>query len=124
MFDFAKPEVSGLKNVLKMYFIFKEMNYAIDDIAPSQMDEFAQWYFTQRLGPPLIPHGRSEKMQSTAVTTTLTCRAMEGNGNITILHILFGLMAAEGISGKSPDIAALVRTFNKFPRISAEIRGM
>lgn len=124
MFDFIKPEVSSLKNVLEMYFIFKEMHFLIDDIPPAQMDEFAEWYFTHRLGPPLVSHDRAPQMQSVAASTTLACRNMEGDGNITIIHILFGLMTAEGMGSKTPDISALIRTFNKFPRISAEIRGM
>lgn len=124
MFDFIKPEVSGLKNIIQMYQAYKAEHYLIDDIALEQMEDFAQWYFGHRLGPPLVPVQRSMQMQSVAATTTLMCKAVDGSDNITLMHMLFGLMAAEGMGGRSPDIPALIRTFNKYPRISSEIRGM
>jgi hypothetical protein len=124
MFDFLKPEVSGLKNVLMAYFAFKQQHFIIGDVPTELMHEFAQWYYAFRLGPPLIPAHKAQQMQATAHRTVDQCLAYESRANVTLVDVLLGLLAAEGITNRSPNSVALGRMFDKFPAISPEIRGL
>ena len=124
MFDFLKPEVSGLKNVLNAYFGFKQQFSIIGDVPPEKMEEFAQWYYSIRLGPPMIPAEKAYQMQSTAMATVESCLASGRCPNVTIIDILFGLLAAEGMTGRSPNSVSLGKMFDKFPTIAPEIRGL
>jgi hypothetical protein len=124
MFDFLKPEVSGLKNVLNAYFAFKQQFSIIGDVPPERMNEFAHWYYAIRLGPPMIPAHKAHQMQTTALSTVEQCLASGRCPNVTLVDVLFGLLAAEGMTGRSPNSVALGRMFDKFLSISPEIRGL
>ena len=124
MFDFLKPEVSGLKNVLMAYFAFKQQYFIIGDVPPERMKEFAIWYYAFRLGPPLVPVHKAQHMQATAHKTLDQCLALGRCPNVTLIDVLFGLLAAEGVTNRSPNSVALGRMFDKFPAISPRIRGL
>lgn len=124
MFGFFNPQVSGLKNILIYYSAYQyELGLACD-IPPEKMEDFATWYYAHRLGPPLVSAARSYNMQSLALFTAFKFRINMREKNLTIIHILYGLLAAEGITGKPLDHEVLMRTFDKHPEISPEIRGI
>jgi len=120
MFDFLKPEVSGIKNVIISYFAYKQHNEIQGDIPLDQMDRFAEWYFNFRLGPPLVSPSDAYRMQNIA-RENLKERHTD---HITLLDILYALMASEGMGGRSLDISAIKKVFSKFPSISAANRGL
>ena len=124
MFDFTKPEVSGLKNVLKAYFNIKQRQGLSDDLPPEMMAEFAWWYYDFRLGPPLVSAANAVVMHATAERAMKSFSASNFGGNINLICILYGLMAAEGMPGANLDLQALRKVFDKHPPISPAIRGI
>jgi hypothetical protein len=120
MFDFLKPEAAGMKNVLNGYFAFKNQNGFIGDVPIEHMENFAEWYFSVRLGPPLVPPAKAAAMQSTAFATLQGRRS----ANVTLVDVLLALLAAEGMGGRSPNVVTIGKVFDKFPSISPEIRGI
>lgn len=120
MFDFLKPEVSGMKNVLNGYFAFKNQNGILGDVPPEQMETFAKWYFSVRLGPPLVAASKASVMQALA-HANLSCHRMD---HLTLVDVLLALLAAEGMDNRNPNSVALAKVFDKFPSISPAIRGI
>ena len=125
MFDFAKAEVNGLKNVLKAYFFIKNQRGISGDLPYDLMNDFALWYYEFRLGPPYImPAGKSVIIQDLAVRRMNSYASSNFGGRINLICILYGLMAAEGVLGDNMDLQALQRVFEKYNRIAPEISGM
>jgi hypothetical protein len=120
MFDFLKPEVSGMKNVLNGYFAFKNQCGVIGDVPPEHMESFADWYFSVRLGPPLVTPSNAASMQAIAHATL---RGRRSN-HITLVDVLLALLAAEGMGDRNPNCVAIGKVFDKFPSISPAIRGI
>jgi hypothetical protein len=115
MFDFIKPEVNGLKNVLNAYFAFKNQQGIRGDVPEDRMLEFAYYYYGIRLG--------GAKSQ-TAIAELNRYLASGHSSNVTIVSVLLGLLAAEGMGGVNPNTVAMGKVFNKFPNIDPHIRGL
>ena len=120
MFDFLKPEVTGIKNVLNGYFAFKNQMGIIGDVPPERMEDFAKWYFSVRLGSPLLTQSKSAAMQAAAYVALSGRRT----SHVTLIDVLLGLLAAEGMGDRRPNTLAIGKVFDKFPRISPTVRGI
>jgi hypothetical protein len=123
MFDFLKPEVSGMKNILNAYFSFKNQVGIIGDIPEEQMMEFARWYYGIRLAPPLVSESKSVMMRATAMCQLISFTNSTPHNRITLVGILIGLLVAEGQDRRPPNIVALGKVFNSFPPVSSGTRG-
>jgi hypothetical protein len=124
MFDFLKPEVGGMKNVLNAYFKYKSNQNISGDIPRDQMMQFAQWYYGVRLAPPLVSAARGTTMRAVAITTMIEiCNPIPQNP-ITLFAILIGLLVAEGQMTREPNFDLIAKVFDKFPPISPETRGI
>lgn len=127
MFDFIKPEVSGMKNVIIAYDTYAQSIWGKrgGGIPHSMMSEFATWYFTQRFGPPLIINPvRSQNMKAVAEAKAHQVAAEHFNGQMTVFAVLVGMMTAENIRTDGIDFAALRRLLSKGQRmLPAEILG-
>ncbi len=122
MLDFLKNEVSGLKNVLNAYFAFKNHLLLSGDLLPEQMEQFAQWYYSFRLGPPMIPEHKAYLMQQTALSYARQ-KNYSQYSSMTILDILFGLLQAEDVPF-AMEYKTFEKVFIKYPVISIVISGM
>jgi hypothetical protein len=110
MFDFIKPEVSGMKNVIIAYDTYAQNIWGKKGggIPHSMMSEFASWYFKQRFGPPLILNSvRSQNMIAIAEAKAHQVAAEHFNGRTTVFAVLIGMMTAENIRTDGIDFAAL-----------------
>ncbi len=127
MFDFLKPEVSGMKNVIIAYDTYAQSIWGRrgGGIPHSMMSEFATWYFKHRFGQSVILNPvRSQNMIAIAEARTHEVATEYFNGQITVLAILIGMMTAENIQTDGIDFAALKRLLAKGERmLPAEILG-
>lgn len=127
MFDFIKPEVSCMKNVIVGYDTYAKNIWGRrgGGIPNSMMSDYATWYFKLRLGPPLILNPvRSENMIAIAEAKAHQVAAEYFNGQITVYAILVGLMTAENFRTDGIDFSALRRLLSKGERmLPAEILG-
>lgn len=127
MFDFIKPEVSGMKNVIIWYDQYAQSIWGKKGggIPHSMMSEFATWYFKHRFGPPLIMNPeRSQNMMSVAEAKAHQVTADHFNGQMTVYAVLVGMMIAENIRTDGIDFAALRRLLSKGQRmLPPEILG-
>ena len=122
MFGFLKPEVSGFKNVLQGYFSFKANSGLIND-AEELLKTFAVFYYQQRLGPAVVgDQMRSLQMYNLAMRTAESIAEQEGCW--TLVTILRGLLAAEGMDWQNLDFVALRKASFKFQAIPQEISGL
>lgn len=124
MFDFLKPEVGGLKNVLNAYFAYKAQNGIIGDVPADDMLEFAHGYYRVRLGPPLVSVSKARGVQAAAHTALQHYMASGHSPHVTLVGVLLGLLAAEGMVETNPNTLAMGKVFDSFPSISHEIRGL
>ena len=127
MFDFIKPEVSGMKNVIIWYDKYAQSIWGKKGcgIPHSMMSEFATWYFKHRFGPPLIMNPeRSQNMMSVAEAKAHQVTADHFNGQMTVYAVLVGMMTAENTRTDGIDFAALRRLLSKGQRmLPSEILG-
>ena len=127
MFDFIKPEVSGLKNVIIAYdaYALNIWKRKGGGIPHHRMSEFATCYFNYRFGPPLILNPvRSQNMIAVAEAKAQQVAAEHFNGQMTVYAVLVGMMTAENIRTDGIDFAALRRFLSKGQRmLPAEILG-
>ena len=124
MFDFLKPEVSGFKNVLNGYFAYtNQFDRSDSDMRNSAFfEDFAEYYYSIRLGPPLVSNpADAVRMKTNADLTSRQLKGSDGSWNLLI--ILKGLLAAEGMDYHNIDLAALRKLLNKFPPIPEDILG-
>lgn len=120
MFDFIKPEVSGMKNLIIAYDVYAKNIWRKSGggIPSSMMSDFATWYFKQRLGPPLIFNQiRSQTMIAIAEAKTSEIAHVYFKGQITVYAILVGMMTAENIRTDKIDLSALKRLLSKGDRM-------
>lgn len=123
MFGFLKPEVSGFKNVLNGYFQFQAQTGLLEGVESDLVKTFAVFYYQQRLGPPLIrDSARSIQMYNVAMRTAEA--VAEAEGSWTLVAILKGLLAAEGIDWRGIDYVALRKAAFKFQAIPQGISGL
>ena len=124
MFDFLKPEVSGFKNVLNGYFAYiTQFDRSDSDMRNGAFfKDFAEYYYSIRLGPPLVRDPmKALQMNTLAMRTAKSLEDSHGSWNLLI--ILKGLLAAEGMDYHNIDLAALRKSLNKFPPIPQDILG-
>ncbi len=122
MFDFIKPEVSGFKNVLNGYFAFKAQTGFIDDES-ELLKSFAVVYYQQRLGAAVVgDQVRALQMYNFAMRTAEAIAEEEGRW--TLLTILRGLLAAEGMDWQNLNYVALRKASFKYQAIPQEISGL
>ena len=125
MFDFLKAELSGFKNVLFGYFAYINQ-YGRDDYdmrIPVFFKQFAEFYYSTRLGPPLVSSPlEASHMQQIAWKYIEMFTPSRG---WNLLVVLEGMMTAEGIDFESADldISALRKVLKKFPPIPEDILG-
>jgi hypothetical protein len=119
MFDFLKPEVSGIKNVLSAYDAYAQSIWGRPGggIMPSMMRDFSTAYFRYRFGPPFITNPtRSINMINIAEQTNDTISNEYHGGQVTIYSILVGMMTAENIRTDRIDFDAIRRILSKNER--------
>jgi len=123
MFDFLKPEVSGLKNVLNYYFAYLKNMPNSSELTPEQMNDFTAWYFSIRLGQPLFSESKSIELTSKAWRIIASRQQNKMVPRILLSEILFGLLEAENQLPKVIDMDAIQKTLKKFPPISSKVSG-
>ena len=125
MFDFLKAEVSGFKNVLHGYFAYiNQYGRSHSDMQNSAFfRQFAEYYYSVRLGPPLVSSSLDAASMQQIAWRTLERLTPSRGWNLLV--VLEGMMLAEGIDFESADldISALRKALKKFQPIPDVILG-